>query len=184
MAVTDVSICSNALLLLGHNPISSFTEGGAGAQVSANMYETVYESVLTMHRWRFAAGQVALSRLVDTPLHDWAYAYQLPADYLVAIKVYPHADYEIFEDKIYCDQASLAIDYLFKPEENTLPPYFLELMEFRLASKFAIPVTGNRSLADTYFAMFQDQFNRASSLDSQARPSDPIQDSPFIDARQ
>jgi hypothetical protein len=84
---------------------------------------------------------------------------------------------------IFSDQPELDLDYMFVPTEDRLPPYFIELMEFRLASKFAIPVTGNRSLADTYFSMFTDQLNRAQFLDSNGRPGDGIVDNPIIESR-
>jgi len=180
---TDVEICSNALLLIGHDTISSFTEGGAGATVAANLYAKTYESLLSVHRCRFASGKAQLSRLVDTPLNEWTYAYQLPANYIVAQKVYPHGDYEIYEDKLYSNANELAIDYLFKPNENALPPYFEEALELRLASKFAIPVTSNKSTGALYHEMFRDQLRVAKFLDSQARPQQEMQHSPFIDVR-
>ena len=184
MANTDISMCSNALLLLGANTISSFTEAGAGAEVAANLYEKTYESLITKHPWRFAVGKVSLSKLVDAPLNEYQYAYQLPANYLTAIKVFPFSDYEIFEDKLYSNLDGIELDYMFKPSESKLPPYFIELMEFRLASKFAIPVTGNRSLAETYGQAFNDQLVQAQFYDSKARPNVAITHSPFIDARQ
>ena len=118
---TDISMCSNALLLIGHGTISSFTEGGAGALVASNLYQSSYENLLSLHRWRFASGKVTLSRLTATPINDFKYAYQLPADYMVANRVIPQSDYEIFGDKIYSNQQSLALDYIFKPSETSLP---------------------------------------------------------------
>jgi len=180
---TDISISSNALLLLGHKAIASFTEGGAGATVASNLYTTIYESLLTRHRWRFAVGQKTLSRLVDAPLNNWTYAFQLPSDFLSAIKVYPHTDYEIYEDMIYSNQNTIDLDYIFKPSESRLPPYFVECFELRLASKFAFPVTSNKSTAELYHGMFLDQLAVAKHQDSQGRPNVAIVDSPFTDVR-
>ena len=61
--VSAIQLASNALLLLGHDPISSFTESTAGAQIASNLYETTYESLLTQHRWRFASKQAIASIL-------------------------------------------------------------------------------------------------------------------------
>ena len=180
---TDIELCSNALLLIGAKTISSFTEGGAGAEVAANFYPLTYESLLTRHPWRFAVGQKVLSRLVDTPVNTWAYAFQLPPDFLAAIKIYPGSDYEIFEDMIYTNQTELALDYIFKPDEARLPPYFSETLELRLASKFAFPVTSNKSTAELYHAMFVEALKFAKSKDSQGRPNTPIVDAPFIESR-
>lgn len=180
---TDISMSSNALLLIGHGTIASFAEGGAGAEVASNLYTTTYENLLTMHRWRFASAKRDLNRLVATPLNEWTYAYQLPADYLTAIKVYPDVDYEIYEDKIYADVDSLALDYIYKPDESRLPPYFVKLMEFHLAAQFSVPVTDNSTKAEEYRKMYEDQLRRAKFIDSQARPNDAIVDSPFVEVR-
>lgn len=180
---TDISMSSNALLLIGHGTIASFTEGGAGAEVASNLYTTTFENLLTLHRWRFATAKRDLNRLTSTPLNEWSYAFTLPSDYLIAIKVYPDVDYEIYENKLYANVTTVALDYIFKPDESRLPPYFVKLMEFHLAAQFAIPVTDNSTKAEEYRKMYEDQLRRAKFIDSQARPNAPIVDSPFIEVR-
>jgi hypothetical protein len=181
---TDISLCSNALLMIGHGTISSFTEGGAGATVAANLYTSSYESCLTMHRWRFASAKSQLSQLTAKPLNEWTYAYSLPSGYLLGIKVYPDVDYEIYEDKLYANASSVAFDYIFKPDESRLPAYFVKMMEYNLAAQFAIPVTSNKSTGELYMAMYESQLRRSKFLDSQSRPPSSITDSPFTEIRQ
>jgi hypothetical protein len=180
---TDISMCSNALLMIGHGTISSFTEGGSGAEVASNLYTSTFESLLSSHRWRFASAKSQLSQLTDTPLNQWTYAYALPSGYLMGIKVYPDADYEIYENKLYSDASEVALDYLFKPDESRLPAYFAKTLEYDLAAQFAIPVTGNRSLAEIYTIKFENQLKRSRFVDSQSRPQVGIVDSPLIEAR-
>jgi hypothetical protein len=180
---TDISMCSNALLLIGHGTISSFTEGGAGALVASNLYQSSYENLLSLHRWRFASGKVNLSRLTATPINDFKYAYQLPADYMVANRVIPQSDYEIFGDKIYSDQQSLALDYIFKPAETSLPAYFVKLMEMYLASQFAVPVTDNSAKGQLYAQFYEAQMRQAKFADASSRPPDAVADNPFWAAR-
>ena len=180
---TDISMCSNALLLIGHSTISSFTDPGSGPVVASNLYETTYENMLTLHRWRFATSKAALSRLTATPLNEWDYAFTLPSDYLMMVRVYPDADYELYENKLFSNQQEVEIDYVFKPDESRLPPYFVKLMEFHLAAQFAIPITDNSTKAEEFRKMFEDQLRRAKYIDSQSRPGDAIVDSPFLESR-
>jgi len=180
---TSISMCSNALLLIGHGTISSFTEGSAGSRVASNLYDTTYENLLTLSRWRFATAKRDLGRLVDTPLNEWTYAYQLPADYLVAIKVYPQSDYEIYEDKLYSNLTEVALDFVFKPDESMLPPWFVKTMEYALASQFAIPITDNSTKAEEYRVQYEAQYKKARFVDAQARPNDAIVHSPFTEVR-
>jgi hypothetical protein len=180
---TDIEICSNALIMVGHGPIASFTDGGAGANTASALYLTTYESLLSQYRWRFASAKATLNKLTATPLNDWPNAFQLPSNYIVGVGIHPRVDYEIFEDKLYSNTDAVDIDYIFKPSETTLPGYFQRLLEFNLASIFAIPVTDNSTKAEEYRKMYEDQLRRARFTDSQARPSDAIIDSPLIDAR-
>lgn len=180
---TDISMCSNALLLIGHGTINSFSDAGAGATAAANLYDTVYEDAITSYPWRFAIGKVSLSKLVATPLNEWTNAFQLPGDLLLTYRTYPRSDFEIYESKLYSDQDTIEIDYWFKPAETTLPPYFVKYMQYLLAAEFAISVTDNRTLAEVYDAKAQQQALIAQNRDSQGRTNNAIESAPFLEVR-
>ncbi len=180
---TDISMSSNALLLIGHNTINSFSDVGAGAKAASNLYQTVYEDAITAYPWRFAIGKATLSKLVATPLNEWKNAFQTPSDLLLTYRTYPRSTFEVYEDKIYSDQETLEIDYWFKPQETNLPPYFVKYMQYLLASEFAISVTDNRTLAETYNAKATQQGMIAMNRDSQGRTNNAIQSAPFLEVR-
>ena len=180
---TDISMCSNALLLLGHSTINAFTDVGAGAKAANNLYETVYEDALTGYPWRFAMGKVALSKLVAAPLNEWLNGFQLPGDLLLVYRTYPRSNFEIYEDVLYSDQDTVEIDYWFKPEETTLPPYFVKYLQYALAAEFAISVTDNRTLAETFDAKATQQKMIAMNRDSQGRTNNAIESAPFLEVR-
>ena len=180
---TNISMSSNALLLIGHNTINSFTDPGAGARAAANLYDVVYEDALTGYPWRFAMGKVSLSKLTAKPLNEWSNAFQLPGDLLLVYRTYPRSTFEIYEDKLYSDQDTIEIDYWFKPAETTLPPYFVKYMQYLLASEFAISVTDNRTLAETFSIQADKQRLIAMNRDSQGRTNNAIESSPFLECR-
>ena len=175
---TSIEICSNALNLIGHGSIASFTDGGAGANIADALYETTYKDLLSQHRWRWASAKVGLS------VNTWSYAYQLPANYIIATSIYPSMDYEIYEDKLYTNSQTVDLDYVYHAPEAEMPAYFQRVLEFMLASVFAIAITDNSSKAEEYRRMFDYNLRRARFTDSQARPTKAIVDSPFIEARQ
>ena len=77
---SDVSICSNALLLIGHSKISALSE----SEQAEAFYDSTYEDFLTQHKWKFSTVKsVSLSRLTATPQNEFDYAYQLPTDMLI-----------------------------------------------------------------------------------------------------
>ena len=82
MAYTDISICSNALLKIGAESITSFLDGTAEAEVAANLYPLIRDGLLASYPWSFAVGQKSLPRLAGVPLADYSYAYRLPNDFL------------------------------------------------------------------------------------------------------
>lgn len=180
---TKVSMSSNALLLIGHGTINSFSDPGAGARAASNLYDTVYEDAITSYPWRFAMGKVSLSKLVATPLNEWTNAFQLPGNLLLTYKTYPRSDFEIYEDKLYSNLDTVEIDYWFKPDESALPPYFVKYMQYLLAAEFAISVTDNRTLADTFNEKAGQQALVAMNRDSQGRTNNAIESSPFTECR-
>lgn len=181
---SDIEIASNALVRIGVPPISSFNEGGAAGVVAGNLYEPTIRALLTDHRWRFASAKRQLAQLTAAPLNEWQYAYQLPSDMIMLYRVYPGTEYEIYEDKLYSQENTIEIDYLFRAPEPLFSPYFQLACEYKLASEFALTVTSNRSLAETYEIKYQDTMKKARFADSQSRPADRVEILDYIKVRQ
>lgn len=182
---SDIDIASNALLLIGDNPISSFTEPGAGAQAAANLYASTYEQFLSEHPWSFAFKEQKLNRLSQMPddLTNFNFAYQMPVDLIRLWAVFPHSSYVIVGEFLYSNQNELLARYNFKTEEVNLPPHFVKALEYQLASEFAISVTESESKATHFEKKAERKLAKAKNIDSQGRPQEPIIDSPFIDVR-
>lgn len=178
-----ISIASNSLILLGHAPISSFTEPGAGAQAVSNLYRSSYLNLLSIHRWRFATKKMVLSRLVEKPLNNYLYQYQLPSDLVYLIKTERTQDYEVYEDKLYSNYSTVSVDYIYEVSESALPHYFIKAFEFYLASQLAIPVTANSTRMAEYSQLFETQLKRARFADSTQRPVDIRDQSEYVDVR-
>ena len=176
---TDVEIASNALILIGHTPIQSLADDH---RVEA-LYPTAYKALLTEYAWNFATTKAQFSRLVAAPLNEYQYQYQLPSDLLLIDRTYPMTNYKIFEDKLYTDATEIEADYRFKPAEQYLPPYFVQLFEFFLASKLAIPITSNKATAEEYREAYKEWRRTARFLDAQSAPQDQNVHQPFVEAR-
>lgn len=180
---SNIDIASNALVRIGVPPISSLNEGGAAGQAASNLYEPTVRALITEHPWRFASAKRQLAQLTSTPLNRWQYAYQLPSDLLLMYFVYPRGDYEIYEDKLCSNANTIEIDYIFRVDEALFPAYFQLACEYKLASEFALIVTSNRTLAETYEFKYQEQIKKARFADSQGRPANTIQTIDYLDVR-
>ncbi len=185
MASSAIDISSNALLLIGDEPISAFTEPGAGAKAAANLYPQTKEMVLSYHPWTFALKEQRLSRLTQTPdtLANYNYAYQLPTDLIRLWKIAPISDYVIIGDKLYSNEPELLARYIYDVPETMIPAHVVKAMEYQMASEFSISVTEDENKAQYYGQKAQLQLAKASNIDSQGQPQEPIVDSPFVDAR-
>ena len=182
MAISALSLCSNALTLLGANSIASFIEGSAESEVAALLYETTYHAMLTETQWHFATRTASLARHTETPDNNFKYKYQLPIDCLYVAKA-SSKRYEIYERDLYSDHKEVDIEYVYPVDENNLPAYFAKALEYNLAAQFAIPITENTTKAEFFANMYQVVIRKARYADASQRPNIPIQDSPYIHAR-
>ena len=182
---SSIDIASNALLLIGDNPISSFDDPGAGAQVAANLYPETKKRLLSDHPWSFALKSQRLNRLSQTPdiLTGYQYAFQLPTDLIRIWNMQTHSNYILEGNLLYSNSTELLCTYIYNVDEVNLPPHFVKSLEYLLAADFAIAVTEDNTLSQIMRANAQDSTNRAMAIDSQNRPQVSIIDSPLIDAR-
>ena len=180
---SKISIISKALVLCGETPLNALSDDRYGATVGGNLFELLYESELQSNRWRFAMKKGACSQLNVTPLNEYQYAYQLPSDLLLLVGAYPSTAYEVYGDRIYSNNSSCEIEYMFKPEVSQLPAYFSLLMTYAMARDMINPITESVDKQTKMNQKYVAQRDRAMFADAQARPNRPIASSPFTDVR-
>ena len=182
---SSIDIASNALLLIGDNPISSFDDAGAGATVAGAIYPDTKKRLLSEHPWSFATKQQRLNRLSQTPdtLTQYQFAFQLPTDLIRIWNIQPHSDYILVGTLLYSNQNELLCTYIYDVEETSLPPHFTKALEYSLAADFAIAITEDNALAGLYSSKADLFSSKAMAIDSQGRPQSGIIDSPLIDVR-
>ncbi len=185
MSSTKIDMASNALLLIGDEPISSFDDPGAGATVAANLYDETYRSVLASHPWPFALKEQFLSRLSQEPDEQtfYKYAFQLPADLIRIWKIMSHSNYDIVGLLVYSNEATLLCRYVYQVTETALPPHVVKAIEYKLAAEFAMSVTENANKAQYYEKKYLLQVAQAQTIESQGHPQKGFVDSPFVDVR-
>ncbi len=188
MAQSAISLCSKALIKLGAHPIVSFNENTAEAEVALQLYLSVRNALLSAYPWRFATAQVKLSRLADNPTADYAYAYQLPVDFLRALSAGVHnkgrgLNYRICENTLQCNVNDVVLTYIYNPGEQNFPPFFDQLLIDKLASEFCLPLTESTSRCEYLLKQAQNSFTQAKLIDAQQDIPDAISDFPLIGAR-
>lgn len=188
MALSPIALCARALLKLGADTIASFDDGTTEAEVATNLYPPLRDALLSSHPWSFACGQTSLAKLSAAPIADFDAAFQLPADFLRALSAGQDGkgrgvEYRINERRLYANADRVVLTYIFRPDEQTFPPFFDQLLIARLAAEFCIPITESTSRAEALQKLAEREFKLAKTIDSQQDLPGRIEDFTLMEAR-
>lgn len=188
---TPVSICSNALLMLGDNPISSFSTGSDAesdrARLAANTWPTARDYVLRRHPWNCAIRRVVLSPDVGAPAFDYAYQYELPSDWLRTLSVGYEGERPQYRQegrKLLMHESVCRLKYLFRNENPaTWDASLVFAMTRVMRAIFAYPIAQSGTLEQLIEQELQLTLREARAIDGQEDEPDALDDSPLMDAR-
>lgn len=198
---TALKVCSDALLLLGARPISSFNEGTDSSNLCDRLYPDIKRTALQMYPWSFSFKKVQLARTINTPVNEYKYEYQLPSDMLGAVRrayssnavgVSSFRDWTIQGDKLLTNAEAIYIDYQFMVGEDKMPSYFIQFLKYMMAWHLCYPITDQTEKAQ-YWQMVAvgnpsennrgGFFRSAMSMDGQGQTSSSFEDYSLIAVR-
>lgn len=187
MATNAVTICSNALLELGANPISSLSEQTAHARLCANLYPTMRDDVLRSHYWKCATKRVILSPLSTPPAFGWGYQFALPGDWLRTKQVGDDGCPDEYEQEgmtLLMRSQTCKLIYIFRNEnEGSYTRNLVRLLECEMAARIAYAVTKSASLRDSKIAEAQLIAKTARAVDGMDNPPEQFQSGSFVESR-
>lgn len=203
--LTDIDVCSNALVRLGDDSINSFT-GSDAAEACGVIYPIIKLSVLESYPWVITMKKSGLlNRTVTGPETEYKFAYQLPPDRIGAPrKVFDSQTipagnqatftrFDIYGDKIFSSAEKCLVDYQIDKAESALPFYLVELLVLATAAEVALADTDKQTLAEFFtikaWGPPRDnkrggQFRVASRLDAQSHRPPRTQNFPLTAVRQ
>ena len=157
---TDASICSQALIMLGEQPIASLTtsEGHEPTLICAAVYPSQRDFYLSTYPWRFAMARAQLTRDTIEPFGGgWRYSFQLPPDRASwggrAAYTGPHENaapyrhWQIFGDRLLSDTPDIWLEYSRAVHETLFPSYFAHFLAHAVAAAIAYPITDQQNTA-------------------------------------
>ena len=184
---SKVDICSNALLLLGAQPINSLEEENDRARLASNLYDGVKLAVLRAHPWNCCVTRVALSPLAAAPAFDYSYQFTLPPDCAKVLQVGEYTtevDYRIERGKILSNDVAIYLKYIsFEVSEGSFDPLLVEALKYAMASQMAYAITQNASLAELMEGKYQIVLREARSVDGQDDPPETMGDNALYASR-
>jgi hypothetical protein len=198
---SGLSICSDALIMLGARPISSFNEGTDEANVADRLYSDVRDQALMIYPWSFSFKKSQLARLSTTPINEWKYEYQLPGDSIgpprriynsSSTNIVPISAYELMGDKLLTNEERIYAEYQYSVPEYSMPTYFVQLLKYMMAWHMALPITDQVEKAQYWQGVAVGSpaengrggyMRTAMNVDGQGQPVQTIEDYSLIAVR-
>jgi hypothetical protein len=198
---TALSICSDALLMLGAKPISSFDEGTDEASVANRLYPDIKDQAILMYPWSFSYKKTSIARLISTPINEYRYEYQLPGDRLTSPRaiydtsstnIPPRKEYRIIGDKLLADYEQVYIDYQYSVPEYEMPSYFVQLLKYMMTWHLALPITDQTDKSQYWQSVATGApgengrggyLRQAMNIDGAGNPTNAINDFSLISVR-
>ncbi|MDU9039984.1 hypothetical protein NHG97_14905 [Pseudomonas corrugata] len=186
---TGVSICSNALLMLGAQTINDFNDqvNLDRAKLCANLYPTVRDDMLRQHPWNCCIKRVVLAPDADVPAFGYEHAFELPADFLRVLEVGSagqQIDYLVEGRSIQADTTVLELRYVFRNEvENTWDSALIKMVTLAMAAVLAYPITQSTALQQALEQQLEMEKRRARAVDGQEDPPQTLGDERLLASR-
>ena len=171
MSTTKVSICNEALSLIGAKSILSFDENTENARRCASIYDSTRKALLRMHPWSFAKKRAQLAPVTTHPTFGYGYAFPLPANFVRVISV-GIENYEIEGRHILADTDLINLQYVSDQDNEELwDSLFVECMVLYLVHKLAKPITGSQAESDSAWQKLNNMLKQARAINGQERPA-------------
>lgn len=185
-SASAVSICSNALLQLGDNPIASFSDPSKRAQLAANVWPQVRDMILRKS-WACTRKRVVLAPESTAPSFDWGYSFLLPTDWMRTVQIGEkgeHPEFEMQGRRVLTDEATLKLVY----QASIVDPAqwdaaMVDATCSELVARFAYAITQSASLAQVKRTEADRAMKDALAIAGQDDDPQDWGDHPFTDCR-
>lgn len=184
---TSVSIASNALLMLGAQPINDFTEDSDRARLASNLYAPARDLLLRSHPWNCAIKRVILSPDAEAPAFGYSYQFTLPGDWLRTLSVGDYGeeiDFRTEGRKLLADDSVLKLRYIFRnDQESTWDTMLIDAMTKTMSATMAYAITQSTSKEELEFKKLEMALKQARAVDGQDDPPETLGDFRLLAAR-
>lgn len=177
---TGVSICSNALLMLGAQTINDFNEPLDRAKIASNLYPTIRDDLLRTHPWNCTIKRALLAPDATPPAFGYDNQFELPADFLRVLEVGQagcQIDYLVEGRSILANATSVELRYVYLNEvENTWDASLVGLLTMAMACAMAYPITQSSALQAAFEQKLAMAKKVARAVDGQEDPPQTLGD--------
>jgi len=169
---SQISICNNALGLIGETFIRSLNEANTKARMCQIQYEVQVESLLVRIDWPFARAVATLNELSipEEQQIPGKKFYALPANCLMPRHLLPEGGrqrYEVYGNMLATDVNDPRLVYTRDDTTEFLfSPTFVRLLSLQLAIHLAPALTQDKVLTSSLKNLFEYEINQAAEIEA------------------
>jgi len=182
---TQVSICNQAINLVGGNRIVNIGDTSKEAVICKDMYDDLRDLVLEDADWVFATQRYLLTPEAASPTWGYMYQFTIPPEVVRVINASDNIDrlngdsdldWRREGNLILCDVGTnLYMKGVKKiTDESRFSAGFTQTFAYKIASNLAIPIAGSRTLHDDMIREYEKHLNSATANDGRQGRSDRI----------
>lgn len=155
-------------------------------------YDYLIALALSNYVWSFTLTQIQIAETDRTTLIDskYAYSFLLPTDIIYLRGFYKDSkrsekieDYDMHDGYVYVDSPTLFIDYIKKPCETSMPPYFIDYAKFFIARNLCMTITGDANLYQVLISSERESFATGKKIDVNQKRLQPFPTDIFLGDR-
>lgn len=182
--MTDIEIVNAALGNLGVARISAIDDTTPDGSTIKGIYPTTRDALLQVRPWTFATTRAQLTKDAGVPAFGYAYQYQLPNNMLDVIRCWTGTGVPLERWKrelmfVLTDASpNVFAEMKVRVSEGAFPPLFNRALIAQLTADLAVPLTENRTTADSWEAKAESRLVVASVTDGKQG----ISEAPYLPA--
>ena len=191
---TMIDICNRALFHVGANLITDIDSSDESAVACRLFFEQSLRKALRDHPWGFALTAIPLSPLATqgTVLNlNYTYAYSYPFDCVYPVEIVnPRGredktiEYKVQGNAILTNEPDAVLSYVAATSaSNVKDESFLEMLEYLLAAKIGLRLTGNADKVKYLEAKYKELRDEAEARSSNESFEEPKFYNSFIEVR-
>lgn len=183
---TEIEIVSLAFVLNGKSPIQSYDEAGKAGAAAKALFDATASTILAYPHFRFNVRTIYLQLIANTNINfdQWQYAYQLPADFLSLVRLWPNIPYQIYGQQIWSmSNSTLQMEYRFQVPVSHWSAPMRFYAAYEVASQMALSISESDQLFKELSGQLAEKRAMALFTDSQNHPQRNANNSSWIAVR-
>jgi len=182
---SDLEVCNNALMLLGHDPLTDLTGTDKATKLVVQFYEQACHGTLRAYPWNCALKRsAALTADSTAPEFDYNYRFPLPEGCLRVLRMSKKSyEFKVEGDWLLTNESEAQILYINDIDATDMDQLLIEAISARLAATIAFPLTNSDRTAEAMWKLYLMKLDEAQNIDAFEGTADRIEADDWVNTR-